>query len=113
MTSSTPIWSARSGPGRRRTNGISGSTWAARRPCSWRVLSKRPTSTKAASPAPSPRWHWNAMLGNYESDLYGLLRIHHEVGKLRVEFGIHGGDLEHWQDDMFYGRAIVEPFLDW
>jgi CubicO group peptidase (beta-lactamase class C family) len=51
--------------------------------------------------------------GRYESDLYGPLHVIHDSGRLSVKFGIHGGELNHWQADEFYGRAIVEPFLDW
>lgn len=51
--------------------------------------------------------------GRYESDLYGPVVVEHHDGRLRVKFGIHGGELEHWQHDQFYGFAIVEPFLDW
>jgi hypothetical protein len=39
--------------------------------------------------------------------------VEHVDNLLRVKFGIHGGTLTHWHHDQFYGRAIVEPFLDW
>jgi hypothetical protein len=45
--------------------------------------------------------------------LYGQLTVEHQDGRLSVKFGIHGGELDHWQDDQFYGSAVVEPFLDW
>jgi CubicO group peptidase (beta-lactamase class C family) len=51
--------------------------------------------------------------GRFESDLYGPLVVDHRDGRLNVKFGIHSGELDHWQADEFYGRAIVEPFLDW
>jgi hypothetical protein len=51
--------------------------------------------------------------GRYESQLYGDLHVDHQAGRLSVRFGIHGDELEHWQNDEFYGRSIVEPFLDW
>lgn len=67
---------------------------------------KRVTGTKPTLPL-------ERYAGRYESDLYGPLIIEHRDGRLTVKFGIHGGQLEHWQDDQFYGLAIVEPFLDW
>jgi CubicO group peptidase (beta-lactamase class C family) len=54
-----------------------------------------------------------AFAGRYESALYGDLMIEHRADKLHATFGQHSGDLEHWHDDAFYGRSIVEPFLDW
>jgi hypothetical protein len=60
-----------------------------------------------------PSLRLNEYAGRYESDLYGRLTITHDGGRLRVVFGNFAGELEHWQDNTFYGRAIVEPFLDW
>jgi len=51
--------------------------------------------------------------GRYESDLYGSLKVRDDAGRLSVQFGDHAVELSHWQNDMFYGRAVVEPFLDW
>ena len=51
--------------------------------------------------------------GDYESELYGLLAVRHEAGRLSVRFGDHGAELSHWQGDTFHARAVVEPFLDW
>jgi CubicO group peptidase (beta-lactamase class C family) len=51
--------------------------------------------------------------GRYESNLYGPLYVEHNNGRLSVKLGIHGGELDHWQNDEFYGRSIIEPFLDW
>jgi CubicO group peptidase (beta-lactamase class C family) len=51
--------------------------------------------------------------GKYESDLYGLLDVEHGPRGLSVQFGDHSAELSHWQDDMFFGKAVVESFLDW
>jgi CubicO group peptidase (beta-lactamase class C family) len=51
--------------------------------------------------------------GSYEMELYGRLQVNHAANRLSVQFGDHAAELMHWQDDMFYGRAVVEPFLDW
>jgi hypothetical protein len=51
--------------------------------------------------------------GKYESDLYGLLEVRHGPRGLSVQFGDHAAELSHWQDNMFFGKAVVESFLDW
>jgi CubicO group peptidase (beta-lactamase class C family) len=54
-----------------------------------------------------------AYSGTYESDLYGELEVACTDDRLCVHFGDHCAQLTHWQDDMFSGHAVVEPFLDW
>lgn len=66
----------------------------------------RVLSTKPSQPL-------EACAGRYESDLYGSLDVTLDGHQLCVRFGNFTGELNHWQDDMFYGRAIVEPFIDW
>jgi hypothetical protein len=33
--------------------------------------------------------------------------------RLRVQFGDYAASLDHWEQDSFYGHAVIEPFLDW
>jgi hypothetical protein len=34
-------------------------------------------------------------------------------GRLHVKFGDYAATLDHWDQDTFYGHAVIEPFLDW
>ena len=51
--------------------------------------------------------------GKYESELYGTLVVRQQGDKLWVQFGDHVAELSHWQNDSFFGHAVVESFLDW
>jgi CubicO group peptidase (beta-lactamase class C family) len=51
--------------------------------------------------------------GQYHSALYGNLDVTVVDGRLRVQFGDYAHTLDHWDDDSFYGRGVIEPFLDW
>lgn len=51
--------------------------------------------------------------GRYRSSLYGDLDVTAVDGRLRVKFGDYAAVLEHWDEDSFYGRAVIEPFFDW
>jgi hypothetical protein len=51
--------------------------------------------------------------GRYISKLYSDLTVTAVDGRLRVQLGDYAATLEHWHDDTFYGRAVIEPFLDW
>jgi CubicO group peptidase (beta-lactamase class C family) len=51
--------------------------------------------------------------GKYESEIYGLLEVRQGPRGLSVQFGDHAAELSHWQDDTFFGKAVVESFLDW
>jgi hypothetical protein len=42
-----------------------------------------------------------------------VLRVSVVDGQLRIEFGDYSAKLDHWQQDSFYGHAVIEPFLDW
>ncbi|HEY2414752.1 MAG TPA: serine hydrolase [Pirellulaceae bacterium] len=68
---------------------------------------------KTRAPNTKPSLPLDRYAGRYESDLYGPLFVEYKDGHLSVQFGIRGGDLDHWQNDQFYGLSIVEPFLDW
>jgi CubicO group peptidase (beta-lactamase class C family) len=68
---------------------------------------------KARVQGTRPALALEAYAGRYASDLYGILDVKHEAGRLAVRFGDHAAELAHWQDDTFTGRAVVEPFLDW
>ncbi|MBI3862465.1 MAG: serine hydrolase [Planctomycetia bacterium] len=51
--------------------------------------------------------------GAYRSALYSDLDVTAVNGRLRVKFGAYTATLEHWENDSFYGHAVIEPFLDW
>jgi hypothetical protein len=54
-----------------------------------------------------------AYAGRYESALYSDLHVTAAAGRLKFQFGDYSGTLEHWENDAFYGHAVIEPFLDW
>lgn len=54
-----------------------------------------------------------AYAGTYQSKLYSDLQVHVVDGRLGVKFGDYSATLDHWDDDTFYGHAVIEPFLDW
>lgn len=51
--------------------------------------------------------------GNYESTLYPKLKVTVVDEHLRVQFGDYSANLDHWEQDSFYGRAVIEPYFDW
>jgi CubicO group peptidase (beta-lactamase class C family) len=51
--------------------------------------------------------------GTYRSQLYSPLSVTVREDHLRVHFGDYAADLEHWEEDSFYGRGVIEPFFDW
>ncbi len=51
--------------------------------------------------------------GSYRSTLYGNLKVTVVDDHLHVRFGDYAASLEHWEQDSFYGRAVIEPHLDW
>ncbi len=51
--------------------------------------------------------------GTYRSRLYGDLTLKVVGDRLRVQFGDYAATLDHWEQDTFYGRAVIEPFFDW
>jgi len=51
--------------------------------------------------------------GTYRSTLYSDLAMTVVDGRLRVQFGDFAATLDHWEQDTFYGHAVIEPFLDW
>jgi CubicO group peptidase (beta-lactamase class C family) len=51
--------------------------------------------------------------GTYRSQLYSNLKVTVVEGRLHVQFGDYAATLEHWEQDTFYGRAVIEPFFDW
>jgi CubicO group peptidase (beta-lactamase class C family) len=51
--------------------------------------------------------------GTYRSTLYYDVVVTVDGGRLHAKFGDFAGTLDHWDDDAFYGHAVIEPFLDW
>jgi CubicO group peptidase (beta-lactamase class C family) len=51
--------------------------------------------------------------GRYRSTLYSDLTVTVVDSRLRVQFGDYAAALDHWEDDAFYGRTVIEPFFDW
>jgi CubicO group peptidase (beta-lactamase class C family) len=51
--------------------------------------------------------------GVYASRLYGNLTLTLVDDRLHVQFGDYAAGLEHWEQDAFYGRAVIEPYFDW
>ena len=51
--------------------------------------------------------------GTYRSKLYSKLSVTVVDGRLRAQFGDYAGTLDHWEQDSFYGRAVIEPYFDW
>lgn len=51
--------------------------------------------------------------GTYQSVLYSDLKVSVVDERLRVRFGDYLATLGHWDHDTFYGRTVIEPFLDW
>jgi CubicO group peptidase (beta-lactamase class C family) len=68
---------------------------------------------RGRTPDTKPSLALEKYAGRYDSDLYGGLEVHHEQGRLFVQFGDHAGGLSHWQDDTFYSPAVVVTYLDW
>ena len=54
-----------------------------------------------------------AYAGTYRSKLYSDLRLTVVDGRLHVRFGDYAAPLEHWEQDDFYGRTVIEPYFDW
>ena len=51
--------------------------------------------------------------GTYRSRLYSKLAVTVVEDRLHVQFGDYAATLDHWDQDSFYGHAVIEPFLDW
>jgi CubicO group peptidase (beta-lactamase class C family) len=51
--------------------------------------------------------------GSYRSKLYSNLTLTVVDCRLRVKLGDYAAQLDHWDQDTFYGHAVIEPFLDW
>jgi hypothetical protein len=51
--------------------------------------------------------------GEFESKLYGRLRVRQEGGELALVFGQFKTPLTHWQGDSFYARTPTRLTFDW
>lgn len=68
---------------------------------------------KNRKPGTRPSRPLRDYVGTYRSILYPDLRLSVVEDHLHVKFGDYGAPLEHWDDDTFYGRTVIEPFIDW
>jgi CubicO group peptidase (beta-lactamase class C family) len=78
-----------------------------------RLLHEAKTQFDANRPPPTrPSRRLSEYAGQYQSQLYGVLRVAEQGGSLRIQFGTRfDGALEHWKDEEF--RALFDnPRLD-
>jgi CubicO group peptidase (beta-lactamase class C family) len=77
------------------------------------LKAQRAELEKARKTGTQPSLPLTEYAGTYCSRLYSDLTITVVANHLRVQFGDYVATLDHWEEDVFYGHAVIEPFMDW
>ena len=68
---------------------------------------------QSRAPDTQPTLSLKEYAGTYRSTLYCDLEVQVVDGRLHVQFGEYSAPLDHWDHDRFYGRGVIETYLDW